>query len=326
MIRQKWTEKNNNFLIENYNNMDNDKLIHELSRSWNAIKLQSAKLGLKRYKNINRFANLDILLNDDNITYYWIGFIMADGNIINNRLRIRISDKDENHLLRFKKYVKFDKKLNYGKTIINNKQYNWVGISMMDTKYIKKLSDKFDIRNNKTYIPCNIKNINDDNLLLSLITGFIDGDGSIRNQFNRKDFNLRIKCHKNWYNNLDFILKTIIRITDEDCKTSVKLVDNGKYAIMSITNTKTLKILKNKIIKLNIPYLYRKWDIIDLNYETFYERSKKNKKIFKELFENNENIKVKEIAKIMNCSINTIYKYKKLLTNISSFVLYFFLL
>ena len=279
MIKLKWTEKNNNFLIENYNNMEKDKLTNELSRSWNAIKLQSAKLGLKRYRNINRFTDLDILLNDDNITYYWIGFIMADGNIMNNRLRIRISKKDEKHLLQFKKYVKFDKKLDCGKTTINNKQYDWVGISIMDTKYMKKLSDKFDIKNDKTYIPCNIKNINDDNLLLSLITGFIDGDGSIRNQFNRKDFSLRIKCHKNWYDNLDFILKTIIRITGENCKISTKLVDDEKYANISITNTKTLKVLKSKIIKLTIPYLHSKWDIIDLNYDTFYEKSIKNKKL-----------------------------------------------
>lgn len=304
-MSKRWTIEENEFLMRNYETKNNTYLLDNLpNRTWESIKLKASSLKLKRYYNDNRLASLDILLNESNETYYWIGFIMADGNVKNNRLRIRISSKDVKHLLKFKKYISFDNDLFY------SKDNTHVGISVMDSKFIKMLCDKFDIKENKTYNPCNINNINSDEKLLSLIIGFIDGDGSITYQFKRKDFSLRIKCHKSWYENLDYILNSITRITGEPCKTSVKLVDDDKYACISITNTKTLKKLKNEMSLLNVPYLTRKWDIIDINYKSFYEKSYENRELFKKLYR--KDIKVKYLAETMNCSVNVIYKYKKI--------------
>jgi hypothetical protein len=233
---------------------------------------------------------------------------MADGHIYNkSRLKICLSIKDMDHLKLFKKFINYNKEL----TTKKNNGFENVSISVMDTKYLNILSEKFYIKHNKTYDPCNIQNIENDDLLLSLIIGFIDGDGSIRNQTRRKDCQLSIKCHKNWLNNLNFILNSIIRITGENCETTVKSTKCNRYSYINIANSRTLKSLKCHMLKLKIPYMKRKWDIIDMNFESRYDTKKINKIKMIEIINDNKNIKVKEIAQIMNLSEECIYNYKK---------------
>ena len=82
------------------------------------------------------------------------------------------------------------------------------GYSKLDAKELFKslifiISYKFNISNNKTKNPPDISKyeITEDQLI-SLIIGFIDGDGSIYvPSYTEK---LRIECHKNWYDNLLF--------------------------------------------------------------------------------------------------------------------------
>ena len=306
----KWSKEEDGFLKENYENMSKDELLSGLlKRSWDAIKIRAEKMNIRRYNKENRLADLKILLDNTNKTYYWIGFIMADAHIENDkRLSINLSIKDEDHLNEFKKFIRYDNDLQHG---INNTGHNYVNISIMDTKYVKKLCDKFDIKHNKTYNPCDIKKIINDDLLLSLIVGFIDGDGSIKNQTGRKDFRLGIKCHRSWYDNLEHILNTIIRITGVDCETSVKYTKCKRYSLITITNSSALKKLKRKILELNIPYMKRKWDVINDDFESRYETKKKNKNELIQIINNNKNVKVKDIAKSMNLSEETIYNYKR---------------
>jgi len=316
----KWTKEEDVFLMENYENLDTEKILIGLSkRSWDAIKLRAEKLGIRRYNNKNRLANLKILLEDTNETYYWIGFIMADGHIHNSRrLKICLSIKDREQLDKFKKFIDYSEDL----TIRNNKGHYNISISVMDTKYLKMLCDKFDIKHNKTYNQCDIKKIKNDKLLLSLMIGFIDGDGSIKNQTGRKDFRLNIKCHKSWKENLEYILNTIIRITGVDCKTVVKHTKCRRYSLINVTNSTALKKLKQEMLKLKIPYMKRKWDIIDENYETFYERKQKHFKQFLEIFKNNPKMKVKDLAETMNLSEECIYGYKRQNKKENPFLIY----
>jgi len=305
----RWTKEENDFLMKNYENLDKDKILDGLSmRSWDAIKLKANIFKIKRYKNDERLADLNILLNDTNETYYWIGFIMADGHIENEkRLSINLSIKDKEHLEKFKSFINFKNELTLG----NNEGHDNVKISVMDTKYLKKLSDKFDIKSYKTYESCNIKSIKNDDLLLSLIIGFIDGDGYIGNQTKRKDFRLTIKCHKSWLNNLKYILNTINRITYKNCNTSVKLTKCKRYSYINVCDSCTLKELKKKMLRLNIPYMKRKWDVINFDYESRYETKRKNKSELIKIISNNKNIKVKDIAIMMNLSEEAIYGYKR---------------
>jgi len=310
----KWSKNEIDYLINNYENEDKTILLNNLPlRNWDTIIDKASNLKIKRYKSTRRYADLNILLNETNETYYWIGFIMADGSISKNRLKISLSNKDSLHLNKFRNFVGYKKELSKGFTKLNKIKYKWVKIVIQDLKYLKKLCDKFNIKNNKTYVPCDISNIKNDYLLLSLIAGFIDGDGGISYQTNRKDFRLTVKCHKNWSENLKFMLNAIFRIIGENCKTSVKPTKCKKYSLFCITNTSVLKKLKQRVLDLGIPYMERKWDIINMNYVSFYEKSKNNKIEFLKLINENKNINVKDLCLKLNLKIGTIYKYKKLL-------------
>ena len=57
----------------------------------------------------------------------------------------------------------------------------------------------------------------------------------------------------------------------------------------------------------------RKWDVIDMKYDTFYEKSKNKKLKFLELINENKDICVKDLCLKLNLKIGSIYKYKRLL-------------
>lgn len=119
---------------------------------------------------------------------------------------------------------------------------------------------KFNITNNKTYQPCDLSDINDVDLFLSFLIGFIDGDGCIKKQYKRNDSLITIKLHSSWLHNLYFIknkLCNIFNITMSDPK-----INSYGYARLNICNSIILKNIKKFAIINNLPILTRKWDII----------------------------------------------------------------
>lgn len=298
-MNKKWTKEEITFLIENYENSNDDFLKNNLDRTWSSIKQQAIKQKIKRYYRNDRLADMKLMLNDDVQTYYWIGFILADGHIGNNRLKITLATNDSEHVEKFKKFIEHTGDVDYTDTNAT--------ISIMDKKYISKLCDKFDIKSNKTIFPCNISRINDDNLLFSLIIGFIDGDGSIRNLHKRKDFCIRVKCHMNWKENLEYMINFLYNLFG---KSEYYEIDpKNEYAYFCISDTEIQKKIKQKVLDLKLPVLDRKWDIIDLNYMGKYEKSRNDREKFSELIKQNKNISVKELCKELNLKEGTIYKY-----------------
>lgn len=138
---------------------------------------------------------MNILLENTPVTYYWLGFLMADGSFKGYRLVLELGLLDSKHLQRFAKFIA------YNKVIKNNR------LAVMDTKPIKLLRKKFNIQNNKTIHPCNLTNIKDNNLFISWAIGFMDGDGGIYRQTGREDCQLKIKTHVSWKENLQLISK-----------------------------------------------------------------------------------------------------------------------
>lgn len=249
------------------------------------------------YKRTKHYSDLSVLLKETPEAYYWIGFLLADGSFNKHRISLGLSIKDKVHLLKFVEFIKFTGTLD--ETDIK------CTVRAMDNKIVPKIMHKFDIKNRKTYNPpqINFTQLNK-NLLLSLICGFIDGDGCIKYQFKRKDFVLTIKCHASWLN----ILNQFGKILGDE--THCKLNSAG-YAVLNITNTKLLKQLKLKVLSLNLPLLTRKWDRIDLNFRSKYEIAEElRQNVFKEF---RLNILSKtDIAKKYNTSNANITKlYKK---------------
>ena len=247
------------------------------------------------YENCNK-NNIKILLNEELESYYWIGFILADGHIEKDkRIKITLSIKDKIHLEKFKKYVNA-KKIN--KLIVNG--YEQCSLSVQDSKYIPILCENLGIKNNKTTNPPDIKKLKtlEFEKLYSLIIGYIDGDGNIKKQYKRKDFQLSVKCHKSWIDILSLFSKTI----DETNKAKI---NSCGYAEFHVTKTSNLKKLKKFAIKNNLPILERKWNNVDVNYVSKYDLAIERKNKIKKLCDNGKTIK--EISNELNLKYTTVY-------------------
>lgn len=264
----KWTELENKTLEKIYANYSNKCIIENLpNRSWEAIKIQASKRGIVRSfdaeGNNSKLADITLLLEDNYNSYYWIGFLLADGHFYKNKKRftLTLSIKDLDHVRKFSKYIKYNGNI---KIKCVKEKYKSARISCMDVKRVSLIMDKFNIKSNKTYYPPDIESYTkNSDLLLSLIIGFIDGDGNISRQSKRKDSFIRIKCHKSWFENLEFISKFVSSLAGyrhKECK-----INKEGYATMCISNFEIVRFLKLKVKELKLPVLNRKWELIDEN-------------------------------------------------------------
>ena len=162
--------------------------------------------------------------------------------------------------------------------------------------------NKFGIPQNKTYNPPELGNISPD-YMYCILAGFIDGDGSIQNQSGRKDFMLRIKLHSSW-------LKVLNMFSVLICGQEKATINKQGYAQLSITDTKVLQGLKEKILSYNLPLLKRKWDIIDMDFVSKYTTAEDLRNKVIELLK--QGVKQKDIASICNTSPANVTRIKKL--------------
>ena len=255
---RKWTEKEIEYLYENYPYGSKEELVNVLKRDWKYIRHKSFKLKIKRQIFNPTKTNCDNLMNETNEAYYWLGFIMADGHFTNNnQLQIKIGEKDINHLQLLSNFLGNSKRLNKPNLIMNYKTIKlW-------------LEENFKISNNKTYEPCDLTSLDGDKLF-SFIIGFIDGDGSI----DKRGY-LHIKCHSTWLNNLNLMVSFL---TDNDFNKAI--INSEGLAFISITKIKTMNDIKNKITSLSLPILKRKWDRIKEPRKEKYEKLKNKLIVF----------------------------------------------
>lgn len=280
-----WDNESINYLLKNYETLDKNVIINYLGRSWSSIQNKAFMLNLKRDTSNYNVSNL---INETNESYYWLGFIMADGHFsLNNQIQINLSIKDLNHLNRFAEFIEYGNELKKPSIkICRNKINEW-------------LKDKFNINNNKTYYPCDISKLDGDKLF-SFIVGFIDGDGSI----NKKGY-LVIKCHKSWLDNLNLMISYI---TNGDYNKGK--INNEGLALIAITKIEQMKMIKLKCLNLKLPILMRKWGRVSATKYSKQERSNMNYKMCEDLFKNG--LSVGEIVSITKLSRAQVYKLKKI--------------
>lgn len=224
---------------------------------------------------------------------YWIGFLSADGSFESRgKIKVGLGIKDKNHLLKLVKFINY---------IGSIREYeNSIEISFMNKK-IKQLMNEYDIKPNKTYNPPKDIPYIDSHLRLAYCIGFIDGDGSIRNYNKRKSFFLTIKNHGNWIKMLDKIGKELSQIY------TVKLNKDG-YSTLTICNTTILKNIKRSMLLLGLPFMERKWNIINLKYKSLMEDTPKKIIKIKELL---GKFKQKDIGKLLNMKDSALSNFIK---------------
>lgn len=208
---------------------------------------------------------LEKLLEETSETYYWIGFLLADGHFDykKSRIRISLSIKDKDHLKKFCNYIERKKDFRYYSR--NGKEY--INLEIGNKKVFSELILKFNIYSNKTKNPPNIDILSklDIDLNICLFIGFIDGDGYIFKRQNSGSL-INIQVDKTWLNVLDFYRKLI----NEKFKYQIpkaKICNRG-HSTLLIGNVSLVKNIKTFAIIHNLPYLDRKWQLIDENYLT----------------------------------------------------------
>lgn len=248
-----WTDNDLNFLKENYNNYNNLELSSILKRTKGAIDIMAQKLNLskskeKHYESFQK-NSLNKLLEKNPISFYYIGYLIADGYFSDKVMSIDISTKDSQHLQSMLDF------LDYKNCI--KKHRNNVCIEISDSMNLPKIRNKFNLLKNKTYNPPNIDyyNLFGKDLYYCLIIGIIDGDGCIRESGGTVHITLEI--HKSWFNFLSEILNHInndIRKT----KSKVRLTSRG-YASLTLCGKSIYDFFIKVIADNQLPVLKRKW-------------------------------------------------------------------
>lgn len=245
-------------------------------------------------QSTHRCGDLTKLLEDTYESYYWIGFLLADGCFSNGRLRIDLAIKDKEHLLKLASF------LSYTGTIMETDKK--IGLAIKDIDTVEAICNKFNILKQKTYNPPSNLHTFQKDYLYCILAGFIDGDGSIQNQSGREDFFLRIKNHSSWLEVLRLFSSLISQ------KETVKINSKG-YAELIVTNTKYLQQLKSKILYYNLPILSRKWDVIDMNFISKYTKAEEIRIKVIDLLK--QKVKQVDIARQLGISQASVTQIKK---------------
>lgn len=245
--RTQWTEEETNLLLDNYSLMPIAELRQLLpTKTLIAIRHRAIKLGSKRTCPKTRVGNVERFLEDTPEALYWIGFMLADGHFNHSgRFQVNINDKET-----IEAFAKF---INYSGTrqdIVhaNAKHKLTYSITVYNKQVVNQIKQKYNIATIKTTTPPNLNLLNlSDDLLKSLIIGYIDGDGCIRSEGH-----CELQCHKTWLSEYVYF-NTRLR----NAKTAYLSKRDQAYLCLSVETMKTLKVFA---ITQNLPILKRKWD------------------------------------------------------------------
>jgi len=252
--------------------------------------------------NPHKIANLSVLLNETPTSYYWMGFLIADGHFYNRgAIKLHLSEKDREQINKFRRFVHYSGK---AKTCTMN---------AMNPTVVHKIMNKFHITNLKTYNPCSIRWIEGD-LLFSLIVGMFDGDGNIRWRNNSVSA-LEMKLHKNWFENLRFIESFLYEYLKVEKSKNVSLTRLRKdgYSVIILSDRYLLALIRKKSEELKIPFMKRKLGKVDADYVSPYREYRNRVPKILELI--NCGMKQKDIAKTLSVTpqvvATTVYREKQ---------------
>lgn len=215
---------------------------------------------------------------------YWLGFIMADGNITvsksnSYKFQLNISTKDKDHIYKFADHIQYTRKIvEYEvKSGFNEEQYSLVTLKV-DNKIFCENLIAHGIIPQKTGHE-RIPNI-DQKYLIDFIRGYFDGDGSI-SFFYRKDkpntmcASIKIVCA-----NKDFLIDLREVISQQcDITFSPKSLQHtiNKISSLEISSIQSIVKFFNTVYYDNCLKLSRKYEkfIPILDYHN-YRRSLKD--------------------------------------------------
>lgn len=197
--------------------------------------------------------SLDKLISEKSLeTFYWVGFILADGSFYNNRFEFGLKEDDVDVLRAFANYIEFKGDIKHRDSTKSNR------IQFNNKPSIEKFMKEYGFDYDKTYNPCSFdsfKNYSKEQII-SLLIGIIDGDGNIQENGSTYTNAITITAHKLWknfYKELLTFLGIDLHISD---------VKNSNCISINIYKREYCIALKQFIINNNLFYFSRKWDKI----------------------------------------------------------------
>lgn len=264
--KNNWSEKDLNFLKENYTKFSNQELSEKLNRTKSAIQLKISRLGLKREDKYsydkNFFENIDT-----EEKAYWLGFIYADGYVQKNtekrnyELGIELQIGDINHLKKFNKSIKGNLEVKTKEKF--DKRYNHFNthciIRLYSTKIVNDLIN-LGVIPNKSHV-IKFPNIRKD-LEIHFIRGFFDGDGCLQLDKKRKHHRFDFACAS-----IDFVNTLREKIYNNYCINSYIVQEkSGIYRlnIRGLTNSYLFGKLLYENANIYLDRKYKKfYDIVN---------------------------------------------------------------
>jgi len=203
--------------------------------------------------NENYFENID---TEDKA--YWLGFLYADGYVrIGKRnscqLKLKLSQKDKDHILKFKNCIESKKDIKDSKDVFFSNGKEYISLSSTFNVYSFKIVNDLISHgcvNNKTQ-KIRFPNLNN-NLIYHFIRGYFDGDGCIFKNKNRPNsFTISICSNKIFVEELSSFLEI------------GKIINYKNYSLLTFNKIDDIKNFRDLIYKNCNICLERKKIIFD---------------------------------------------------------------
>lgn len=270
IIKKRWDTYETDFIIENYKLLNIEQLARTLGRSYSSVgnKMYALNLNTPFRGSITK-TSVAYLLSDNLESFYWIGFLLADGcfrksnkNGNVGQITVLLAETDIDHLKKLAKHL--NSKVYERKNTSFSKNPVKVSLTANDHHLVPRICDKFDINLRKTYNPPNMESYTDKftkEQILATLIGLIDGDGCITSNGNG-GFDLKIQLHSSWAGNLQYINRFVHDYFNTPLDAKVRTTKSGESSL-SIGKQQLISFMKNFIINNSIPALDRKWSKVD---------------------------------------------------------------
>lgn len=241
---RKLSEEHENLLLKMYPSGDFDLLAEKLGKNKHAISELARRRGLKREVCDQRKGTLEPLFSKTLESFYWLGFIAADGYISKTgHFMVSQSEKDKETIDKLAVY------LNTSIYIVPRQKSGFDSealiyrVNVADKVLGIKLREMLGIQDDlpKTYTGINLDFIKTEEQASAFFIGYLDGDGSL----NKKSISFTVECHASWYETLKKLMfKLPKEMQNINLRVSLKKSHNKDYCQLSVRNSSSLSLIK----------------------------------------------------------------------------------
>lgn len=219
-----------------------NKIGKQLNISAGTIIKYLDKFNIKRKENSIYAINDKFFATNTEASFYWAGFIAADGCINNNRLALDLSAKDKDHLSKINNILSPGKIL---REAIVKEKYKIYRYSIVSKQIISDL-ERFNIVPRKSLIYTFPKTLINHHLINHFMRGYFDGDGCFKQYYTKNTTQMKF----NLLGTENFLL-TYLDILKQCCK-----IKNDKK-ISKVRNIYSLDFGGNNIVGEISIFLYK---------------------------------------------------------------------